>query len=282
MIQKNTLKNLKLIVFDLDGTLLNKYGEIGEKTIEYVGILKKMGVRFTFATGRLHNAIKEYAHELDLKTPLISLDGAMIKSYPSNEIIYESYIKKSYVKKAIDLAESSFLKVALSHDEAIYYTHANSLIPQLMEKYEANFESVDSYDELISTALEVVICGDYKKSIKHIEEKMKFPSSFGLKTSFYKSNDQDGVYFLEVRNKKCSKGDGFLRLAKHLKIGVKESAVIGDWYNDRSLFRTKALKIAVANAVDEIKTMSDYITKRNNNEDATAEFLEMIIKAKEE
>ena len=146
MIQKNTLKNLKLIVFDLDGTLLNKYGEIGEKTIEYVGILKSMGVRFTFATGRLHNAIKEYAHELDLKTPLISLDGAMIKSYPSNEIIYESYIKQSYVKKAIDLAESSFLKVALSHDEAIYYTHENSLVPQLMEKYEANFESVDSYE----------------------------------------------------------------------------------------------------------------------------------------
>jgi 3-deoxy-D-manno-octulosonate 8-phosphate phosphatase KdsC-like HAD superfamily phosphatase len=48
------------------------------------------------------------------------------------------------------------------------------------------------------------------------------------------------------------------------------------------LFRTKALKIAVANAVDEIKWMSDYITKRDNNEDATAEFLEMIIKAKEE
>ena len=205
----------------------------------------------------------------------------MIKSYPSNEIIYESYIKKSYVKKAVKLAEDSLLKVALSHDEAIYYTYENSLIPQLMEKYEAKFEAVESYDGLMSTSLEIVICGDYKKSIKYIEEKMKFPSSFGLKTSFYKSNDQDGVYFLEIRNKKCSKGDGFMRLAKHLKIGVNESAVIGDWYNDKSLFRTKALKIAVANAVDEIKMMSDHITKRTNDEDATAEFLEMIIKAKE-
>ncbi len=55
---------------------------------------------------------------------------------------------------------------------------------------------------------------------------------------------------------------------------------MGDWYNDRSLFRTKALKIAVANAVDEIKLLSDHITKNTNNEDATAEFMEMVIEAK--
>lgn len=280
MIDKKVLKNLELIIFDLDGTLLNKYGEIGEKSIEYVHELKKMGMRFSFATGRLHNAITEYASLLDLKSPLISLDGAIIKSYPANKIIYESYIKKSYVEKAISMAEHSLLKVALSHDEAIYYTEANSLVPQLMDKYEAKFEQIDSYNFYVDKALEIVICGDYKKSIKAIEEKMKFPSAFGLKTSFYKSNDQDGVYFLEIRNKKCSKGDGFLKLAKHLKIPVKHSAVIGDWYNDRSMFRTKALKIAVANAVDEIKAMSNYITKKTNDEDATAEFLEMVLEAK--
>jgi Cof subfamily protein (haloacid dehalogenase superfamily) len=280
MIESKILAKLELIVFDLDGTLLNKYGDIGDKTKQYVRELKKMGMKFSFATGRLHNSIVNYAEELELKTPLISLDGAIIKSFPANEIIYESYLKKSYVKKAINMAEEGLLKVALSHDEAIYYTPENSLVPQLMEKYEAKFEEIESYDKYLSNSLEIVICGDYKKSIKKIEEKMKFPSAFGLKTSFYKSNDQDGVYFLEIRNKKCSKGDGFIKLAKHLKIGVKQSAVIGDWYNDRSLFRTKALKIAVANAVDEIKQMADHVTKKTNNEDATAEFLEMVLEAK--
>ena len=61
---------------------------------------------------------------------------------------------------------------------------------------------------------------------------------------------------------------------------ISKTAVLGDWYNDRSLFRTKALKIAVANAVDDIKNMADFITKRTNEEDGTAEFLEMILKAK--
>ena len=280
MIDKNILKKIDLIVFDLDGTLLNKYGEIGEKSIEYIAELKSMGVKFSFATGRLHNAIIEYADQLNLESPLISLDGAILKSYPKNEIIYESYIKKTYVERAIKMAEEALLKVALSHDEAIYFTEENSLVPQLMEKYEAKFEQIDSYDQFSSQALEIVICGDYKKSIKLIEDKMKFPSAFGLKTSFYKSNEHDSVYFLEIRNKKSSKGDGLLRLAKHLKINIKHTAVMGDWYNDRSLFRTKALKVAVANAVSEIKLMADHITKNTNDEDATAEFMEMILEAK--
>jgi Cof subfamily protein (haloacid dehalogenase superfamily) len=239
-----------------------------------------MGMKFSFATGRLHNSITSYASELDLKSPLISLDGATIKSYPANKIIYESFIKNKYVERAIQMAKQGLLKIALSHDEAIYYTSENSLIPQLMDKYDAKFEEIDAYENYIDRTLEIIICGDYKKSVKLIDQKMQFPSAFGLKTSFYKSQDQDGVYFLEIRNKNCSKGDGFIKLLKYLNISIKNSAVIGDWYNDRSLFRTKALKIAMANAVSEIKEMSDYITKRTNDEDGTAEFLEMVLKAK--
>ncbi len=282
MINPKRLKKIELVVFDLDGTLLNKYSEIGEKTIELVHELKNHGVHFSFASGRLHNAIIEYAQILNLQTPLISLDGAIIKSYPGNDILYESHIKEKYVRRALDMAAELLLKSALSHDEAIYYTEENSLIPRLMEKYETKFEIIDTYVQIIDKALEVIISGDYKGAIKKIEKKMKFPSAIGLKTSSFRSQDQDGVYFLEIRNKNCSKGGGLLKLAKHLKINIHNTAVIGDWYNDKSLFKTKALKIAMANAVDMIKEMSDFITTRTNDEDGTAEFLEMILKAKKE
>ena len=64
MLDTNRLKKIELVVFDLDGTLLNQYARIGEETIEYVKELKKLGVHFTFATGRLHNSITEYAEIL--------------------------------------------------------------------------------------------------------------------------------------------------------------------------------------------------------------------------
>lgn len=282
MLDEKKLKKLEFILFDLDGTLLNKYGEIGDKSKECIRELKKMGMKFSFATGRLHNSITDYAAELDLQVPMISLDGAIIKSYPDNQTIFESFIKKKYVSRAVNMANASLLKIALSHDEAIFYTPENSLVPKLMEKYDAKFHEIDTYDNYLEKTLEIIICGDYKNSVKLIEQRLQFPSAFGLKTSFYKSQDQDGVYFLEIRNKNCSKGNGYLKLLKNLKINIKNTAVIGDWYNDRSLFRTKALKIAMANAVSEIKDMSDHITKRTNNEDGTAEFLESVLKAKKD
>ena len=61
---------------------------------------------------------------------------------------------------------------------------------------------------------------------------------------------------------------------------MHNTAVLGDWYNDKSLFDTDALKIAVANAVPEIKKMADIVTKRNNNEEGVAEFLKILLQAK--
>ncbi len=279
MINKSTLRGLKLIVFDLDGTLLSDMDEVGNETIELVKSLRERGVRFSFASGRLHSAIIKYASLLNITTPLISLDGSLIKCYPEGKIIFESYISPKYVNKAIKFADNFLLKIALCHDDAIYYTPHNSVIPELIEKFGAKFQEVEYYDGLTDKTLEIVITGDYRDAIKYLYNKMIFPYSIGLNAAYYKSHSHEDIYYLEIRKKGCSKGIGLKRLSKYLKIGIRETAVLGDWYNDRSLFETHTLKIAVANAVQEIKYKADFVTKRTNNEDASAEFLQMVLES---
>ncbi|HEX2963966.1 MAG TPA: Cof-type HAD-IIB family hydrolase [Ignavibacteriales bacterium] len=282
MINKDNLSELKLIVFDLDGTLLNDKGMIGEETQKLVKELKNYGMRFTMASGRLQCAITEYASLLELKTPLISLDGALIKSNYDAETVFNSYVPERYVKKAIKLADKLFLKIALCHDEAIFFTEYNSSIPNILDKFGAEFREVESYDGLSKKVLEVVVAGDQNDAVKFLKNKMSFPYSFGINASYFKSHYHDGIYYSEIRKSGVSKGSGLERLLKHLKIKITEAAVLGDWYNDRSLFETGALKIAMANAVPEIKRMAQYVTKRTNNEDGVAEFLEMVLRAKKE
>ena len=277
---KDVLKKIKIVVFDLDGTLLADNGTIGEDTRSLIKKLKEYDVRFTFATGRLHSAITYMAEDLGLKVPLVSLDGSLIKSYPEGKTLFESFVKKKHVKKALDYVKQYTLNVALCHADAIYYTEENYIITQLMEKFGARYEQVDSYDDYFDKTLEISIAGDNKNFMKYIWERMSFPYSFGLKSSYFKSHRHDNIYYVEIRKKNASKGSGMLRLIKYLKIKPVEAAVIGDWYNDISLFKTKAFKVALANAVPEIKRMADLITERNNNEDGTAEFLEKLLEAK--
>lgn len=280
LIDKNRLKKLKLIVFDVDGTLVNERDEIGQETIKYVKLLRELGVRFSFASGRQHSALLHHAETLNIISPLISLDGTLIKSHPEGKIVSESTIPDKYVRKAIQLADKYLLRIALCHDEAIYYDEQNSGVQSLLDKYGAKYKEVESYDQYIPDTLEIVITGDSKEAVKYVNKKFQFPYSFGLVTSFYKSQSHGGIYYLEIRKSGGSKGKGLKKLNNYLKIGIKETAVIGDWFNDRSLFETGALKIAMGNAVPEIKRLADHILTRSFHDDGTAEFLEMVVRAK--
>ena len=280
MLDIKDLKKLKVIVFDLDGTLLNDQGEIGTESIRLVKLLQKKGVMFTFASGRLYSALTSYAEELNIQAPIISMDGAFIKAYPDGKVISQTYMQKKKVQKVIEYAERYLVKFAICQPEAIYYTEHNAVIPDLVDKFGARFEEVDAYDHLLENTLEVLLISDMRVHLKYIKKMMSFPHTFGLLTSYSKSLSNEGLYYLEIKRKGSTKASGLHRLVKHLKINIRETAVIGDWYNDISLFETKAVKVALENAVGDLKDKADLITKRDNNNDGVAEFLEEVLKAK--
>lgn len=280
MLELSTLKKVELVLFDIDGTLVNDDGELGEKTKQLIGELKKLGVRFTFASGRLHSALVPLAEELKLHSPLISLDGTAIKSVSGKQFVYRSFLKDKHVKKAIEYSKKYLVNIALCHSEAIYYTEENSVIPQLMDKFGAVYKEVDSYDELTSNVLEIVFAGDNRRTIEFIRDKLSFPFTFGISLSYFKSQTHDRIYYLEVRRAGSTKGKAMKRLLKYLKIEENRTVVIGDWYNDLTLFDSKAIKVAPKNAVSELKNKADFVINKTNNEEAVADLLEMILKAK--
>ena len=276
------LKNIKIIVSDLDGTLLSDSGVIGIETKQLINQLQDYGVIFAFATGRLHSAVTGIAKELSIKSPVISLDGSMIRSTIDGSRIYESFVKKKHVRRALKFAEEQLLNIVLCHDEAIYYTDRNSNMPMLSDKYGAKYKEVTSYDDYIDRTLEVVLFSDAANSMRYVRDRFLFPFSIGSNISFYKSHRHPNISFLEIRRSGSTKGKGLERLLKHHKIKPNQAAVLGDWYNDISLFETDAFKVAVANAIPEIKRMADMVTPKSNNEEGAAKFFKKVLKAKKD
>lgn len=276
----NRLKNIELVVFDIDGTLLNNDGAVGDKTKQLIKELKKLGVIFSFASGRLHSSIIPIAEDLNIRVPFISLDGSVIKSSTSKEFIYKAFLKQKNVLKAIELSEQYLINISLCHADAIYYTESNSVIPKLVDKYGAVYKEVKSYDDYTSETLEIVFAGDNKRAVEYLRDKFSFPFTFGCTTSFFRSHTYDEIYYLEVRKSGSSKGKALMRLIKELKVDIKNTAVLGDWYNDISLFETKALKVAMQNAISELKHNADIVLKKTNNQDGMSDFLELLLNAK--
>jgi Cof subfamily protein (haloacid dehalogenase superfamily) len=280
MQKSNSLKEIKLIVTDIDGTLLNDNGELGIESKKLLIELMKENVIISLATGRLHSATTDIAKELSLNGYVISLDGALIKNYVNDKTLFESFLKIGQVKKAIAISEDLLIKIALCHASSIYYTEYNSVIPSLLSKYGAFYTWVDSYKNHLSGTLEIVCSSDMKNSIRQMEEKFNFPYSIGCNTSYFRSKKNENIYYLEIRKAGSSKGKALVRLLRHLSIKPLQAAVIGDWYNDITMFQTRAVKVAVANAIPELINAADFVTKMSNREDGTAEFFEMVLKSK--
>lgn len=275
-----SLKNIQHIFTDIDGTLLNDRGELGLESKKLLLELMQQDVVVSLVTGRVHSAVTELANELSLNGYIISLDGALIKNNIDNKVLHKSNLRTHHVKKAIKLSEENLVNIVLCHDSAIYYTEYNSVIPSLLSKYGASYTLVDSYTEYISGTLEIVCSSDIKDSVKMMEEKFNFPYSLGCNTSYFRSKKNENIFYLEIRKIGSSKGKAVKRILKHTSVKTGQAAVIGDWYNDISMFQTNVVKIAVANAIPELLRLADFVTARSNREDGIAEFFEMVLKSK--
>jgi Cof subfamily protein (haloacid dehalogenase superfamily) len=272
---KSRLKRVKVVVSDVDGTLTNNENELGELTVDLVKKLNSKGILTTFATQRIHSSIVDFAKKLDIKIPLITINGALIQDLEGNAL-FKAVINPKYVNKALDFCEEFFVRIALVYNDEIVYTENNSVLKDFMYRIGTNYRLVDSYKEYVNDVLEIIMMGNEKSVIKHIQKKMNFPLKFFVYAKYYRSSTRLGIYNLEIKKSGTSKLTGLKKLAKHLKYKKHEVAVIGDWYNDRELFEYGGLNVALQNAVAELKNKAHYITEKTNNEDGVGEFLKLL------
>ncbi|MEO8446484.1 MAG: Cof-type HAD-IIB family hydrolase [bacterium] len=272
---KKKFSRIKLIVSDIDGTIVNHENEVSEQTIGLVRKLKEKGILFSLASQRVHSSIVPIAKILKIDIPFISLNGTLIEDLDKKVLLNKSVIDKKYVDKALKLAERFYVKIALCYNDQIVYTEDNSVIRDFMTRLGTTYTLVDSYDNYKDNVLEIIMSGNDRKIIKHIQMKMRPPFGLYLKVKYYRSQSFQGVYNIEMIRKGVNKKTGLRLLTKHLNIKKDEVMVFGDWYNDRDLFQFGGLNIALENAVDELKDMADYVTEQSNEEDGVGEILKL-------
>ena len=97
----------KIIAIDLDGTLLNSFGEITPKTKDVLQRAIKNGVKVILASGRPVSAIENIATEIGSKEYLISGNGALVYDMRENEVVYDKFLTKEQVLEIVDICEEN-------------------------------------------------------------------------------------------------------------------------------------------------------------------------------
>lgn len=266
------LNDIKLIVIDIDGTLVDSDGRVGEKTLHLAKELKKKNILCTLSSARSYHFSRHIADELDIDIPFVTLDGSLIKDRAGNPV-YKAIIKDKIIKKAIALSEDNYGKITMCDEDNLFVTPRNAVVKEYT-KLSAPVKEVTDFTG-VNDILELLIFCEDKASLRNIKSGFGYIDKMNISLAVTKSPRND-YYLLTIKKKGSDKLESVKRLVKHLGMKRQNVAVIGDWHNDMPLFEYGAYNIAVQNAIPELKRKADYVTNSTNNEDAVGEVLEMV------
>lgn len=255
----------KIIVSDVDGTLINSDKKINDFDLEMIKKATKNNIGFTIATGRVHTAIKYLIKQLNITIPVSTLNGTVVVDSITGKTIKSHHIEKSTVKKALDIITNQGVNTYYYTSRSLYSTDINSLgyyyldmNDNLPEDERVNLVEVKDICNLTDENIYKIVAKD--EDNKNFDKIRKEISS--LENVSFCSSWHDNI---EIFSNKGSKGISAKEIAEYMNVDIKNVMVIGDQTNDLSMFETDAFKVAMGNAVDELKERADFVTDDNDN-----------------
>lgn len=276
----------KLIAIDLDGTLLNSYGEITKINRQAIKDAQVKSVEVILASGRDPKTMERISKDLDINSYLIAGNGASVYDIQKRKNIYENFINLEKALKIIKICKdnSIFFSVYTTREiitEGVKYNikvfnNENSYRP---EEQRTNIKIVqDIYDYVERKnpdILKIIICDEDRIIFNHIIETMKTVEDVEVLEVEHMSkkiirigDEQFPVeyFYTEVTNKDSNKWTAIKFLIEKLNIKEEEVICIGDNMNDYEMVKNAGVGITMSGSALEKKNIADYVTGDNNSD----------------
>ncbi len=261
---------IKLVVSDIDGTLIKRDQTISDENRKVIEELKNRAIPVVLCTGRIHSTAVPYALDLGLEQPVISCNGAMIRHATTYETIYIQYMEEDNLKKAIDILKRYKQQIHGYDDQTIYveeegfvFKFAQEFLDNQEDHNHPNalkVEKVENIKENIENSLKLLKIGYFTscKGEDEVErEILKIP---GL--TIVRSNES----FKDVMREEITKGSAVKILAEHMGIDMSEVFTIGDNDNDIEMLKLAGIGVAMGNANDRVKVAANDVAPHNEDD----------------
>lgn len=252
----------KLLVLDVDGTLLNENKEITPRTQAALLKAQQMGVHVVLASGRPTGGVMPLAKALELDNYggfVLSYNGGQIINVQTGELLFEKRIDPEMIPYLEQKAIKNDFTIFTYRKDLLITNHPNN--QHVIEEADLNnlkIVGVDSFSEAIDFApCKCVLTSDDEEALVGLENHWKKRLSGVLEA--YRTED----YFLEVAPYFINKGNTLAVLMELLKVTTEEVVAIGDGVADVSMLQLAGTGVAMGNARDSVKVCADFTTLPN-------------------
>ena len=269
----------KLLVLDVDGTLVNNNKEITPRTKDALFRAMEAGHSVMIASGRPTPGVQRYVDELRLAEYggyTLTYNGARVQDCRMGRELYEKRLPNKLLRPIYEYAEEHDLGI-------ITYEKDMSLDPQVLSGrrlddwllWEARINQLsvgvceDFLDYVNYDIYKVLLTSDPEVSEKHMKELQKW---FGDSANVMRSE----AFFIEVTARHIDKARTLAKVIGPIGITQTNTICCGDAFNDISMVKYAGVGVAMGNAKPEVKEVADYITA-SNEEDGIAEVVERFL-----
>lgn len=267
----------KLLVLDVDGTLLNDEREISKRTLAALLKVQQMGVRIVLASGRPTYGLMPLAKTLELGNYggfVLSYNGCQIIKAQNGEILFERRINPEMLPYLEKKARKNGFAIFTYHDDTLITDSPDN--EYIKNEALLNNLKIIKEDEF-STAIDFAPCkcmlvSDKEKALIGLEQHWEKRLA-GTLDAF-----RSEPYFLEVVPCGVNKANTLGALLEHLGVTREEVIAVGDGVCDVTMLQLASMGVAMGHSQDSVKVCADYVTA-SNEEDGVALAVEKLILA---
>ena len=276
----------KLVAIDLDGTLLNSYGEVSNENKQAIKNAINNGVEIVLSSGRIGDSVESIAHDLGANNYYISGNGSMLYNMKENKIEYENFIEKEKMLKLIKICDENSIYYSIYTENMVitkslkynvaFYNYENS---KKLSNKRTNINIVQNIYEYVENLednkfLKITICDDSEIIFSRIIDKFNKINNIDVLDVAHMSRKiiKDGTeevpveyYYTEITNKNADKWTAIEYLIKKINIKKEEVIAIGDNMNDELMIKNAGMGVAMGQSNPKIKEIADVVTQDNNN-----------------
>lgn len=270
-------EHIGMLVIDIDGTLLNPYGDITAPTRAAVQAAQQAGILVTLATARRYCNTRQIADVLGLHMPLILYDGALIVEHPQGTILHRETLDAAIAQQAVDILVRHGVQPVVHPDMGLdeqIWTGPDEFDNLWLDEYFTIFSDMVCrmpFAQLCAgktDPLRVVAFDSEETILKVTPEIAALDCSW---TSIKRGNF--GSAELVAMRAGCSKASGMVALARQFGVPLDQVMAIGDNNNDREMLQCAGWGVAMGQAPQAVKAVARAVTA-TNAEDGAARAIE--------
>lgn len=250
----------KLVVLDLDDTLLRDDLTISQRTRESLERAQKQGLRVVLASGRPTGAIWRYAKELDIASHggfIISFNGAVVTDCATGRTLFQKALPKELIHELYDLSVAHGTLILSYVDDQIVTPVANQWADIEQTLTGMDLRLTPDFKGAIQTDAIKAILLQEPGFLKAVSEKLRPLVSDRMNMVLSKP------FFLEFTNLGIDKRHSLGHLVDTLGIRQDEVIAFGDSYNDVGMIQFAGMGICMANGPLEVQATADFVTESN-------------------